>query len=70
MKEGCIKRYKTKKEFLSYIKNLLEGYDNMAIMTTIDGKEGIFELSYCAAIGEEVDKVMEGIGREVYLAGV
>lgn len=39
----------------------------MAIMTSIDAKKGIFELKYSSGMSDEVDKVMKGISREVYL---
>ncbi len=58
-------RYKAASCSLAKIKSLLEGYDNLAIMSTIDAREGLFELKFPEVIGDEVKMVMEGISEEV-----
>ena len=59
------KRYKTEPASLSRIKNLLEGYDNLAVMSTVDAKEGLFELKFPECLKEEVLSVMGGIREAV-----
>lgn len=60
-------RYKTEPHNLSFVKNLLEGYDDLAVMSAIDPKEGIFELICPAGLQDELKKVVCGIKREVRL---
>ena len=36
--------FKSAREDLVFIKSILEGYDNLAIMTTLDPTEGLFEV--------------------------
>ena len=61
------RRFKTEPPLLSKIKNLLEGYDGLTLMTTTEPKEGIFELLFTEGMAAELDSVMEGIGKEVPL---
>lgn len=37
-------KVKAPRESLAFIKAILEGYDNLAIMTTLDPKEGLLEI--------------------------
>lgn len=61
------RRFKTEPPLLSRVKNLLEGYDGLALMTTIEPKEGIFELLFTDGMAADVNLVMEGIGKELPL---
>lgn len=61
------KRFKTEPPLLSKIKNLLEGYDGLTIMTAVKPKEGIFELLFTEGMAAEVSTVMEGIAAEIPL---
>lgn len=38
------KVFKTSPYDLSFIKSIFEGYDNVAVMTTVSAKDGVFEL--------------------------
>jgi hypothetical protein len=61
------RRFKTEPPLLSKIKNLLEGYDGLTLMTTLEPKEGIFELLFTEGMAAELDSVIKGIGKEVPL---
>ena len=61
------RRFKTDPPLLSKLKNLLEGYDGLTIMTALEPKDGIFELLFTEGMEAEVDTVMEGIGKELPL---
>ncbi len=69
---GVSKRlqYKTESRLLSHVKNLLEGYDNLTLMTIVNAKEGHFELIFPEGRKDEVVSIMEGIGKEVNLKGL
>jgi len=64
------RRFKTGPPLLSKVKNLLEGYDGLTIMTAVEPKNGIFELVFTEGMAKEVDSVMEGIGKELPLDGI
>ena len=57
-------RYKTSTAGLARIKNLLEGYDNLALMTIKDTRDGIFELIVTEGMLDEVKDVMNAIREE------
>lgn len=59
------RRFRTEPRLLSHIKNILEGYDNLTVMSTVDAKEGLFELIYPESEEGEVLIVMKGIEKEV-----
>lgn len=61
------RRFKTEPCLLSKVKNLLEGYDGLTLMTAVEPKKGIFELLFTEGMVAELDSVMEGIGKEVPL---
>ncbi|MBE9536035.1 MAG: DUF4911 domain-containing protein [Proteobacteria bacterium] len=61
------RRFKTEPPLLSKIKNLLEGYDGLTIMTAVEPKKGIFELIFTEGLAAELDSVIKGIGKEVPL---
>ena len=51
----------------AYIKNLLEGYDNLVIMTILDGSNGIFELKFDSSMAEEAKTVLKALKEELDL---
>jgi len=59
-----IRRYKSESRFLSHIKNLVESYDNVAVMTAVDAKDGVFELQFPDGLKNDVWNMMEGIKAE------
>lgn len=61
------KRYKAQQQSFAYIKNLLEGYDNLAIMTILDGSAGLFDLKCHPSMKEELERVINSISEEIDL---
>lgn len=59
------RQFKTEGRLLSHIKNILEGYDNLTVMSTVDAKMGLFDVIYPESREEEVLIVMKGIKEEV-----
>lgn len=64
------RQFKTEARLLSHIKNILEGYDNLTVMSTVDARRGVFDLFFPESREEEVLRVMEGIKREVNIEGL
>lgn len=64
------RRFKTEPPLLSKVKNLLEGYDGLTIMTALEPKVGIFELLFTVEMAAELDSVINGIGKELPLSEI
>lgn len=64
------RRFKAERQSFAYIKNLLEAYDNLAVMTILDGQKGIFEVKSHDSMAEELEAVLRGISKEVDLEEV
>ena len=56
--------YKARREDLVLIKSVLEGYDNLAIMTTLDPVNGIFEIRVPCAVLSDIKDLMHQLGTE------
>ena len=54
-------QYQVDPSQLSYVKNLLEGYDNLGLMTTLDGQRGIFEIKAPLSMIKETERVVATI---------
>lgn len=61
------RRYRANNKSFAYIKNLLEGYDNLAIMTILGGPGGVFELKCDDSMAKELSTVVKWISKEVDL---
>ena len=58
-------QFKTEPRLLSHVKNLLEGYDNLTVMTVVNAQEGLFELIFPEGPEREVVSIMEEIKKEI-----
>jgi len=45
-----------------FLRFILEGYDNMYVLSTIDKKEGLVEIQYCACAQKELKEILLEIG--------
>jgi hypothetical protein len=64
------RRFKTAPPLLSKVKNLLEGYDGLTIMTAIEPKNGIFDLLFPEEMAQELGSVIKGICKELPLSEI
>ncbi len=46
---------------------ILEGYDNMFVLTTLDKHHGIVEVQYCESIFPQLRRILDEIGEEIGL---
>ena len=58
-------RYRADPGNISRIKNLLEGYDNVAVISIVNGRGGLFDILFLEGMEEEVRKVMDGLMGEI-----
>ncbi len=48
---------------------ILEGYDNMFVLSTIDKERGVVEIQYCSSIETQLMTILEEIGEEIGING-
>ncbi|RLC10352.1 MAG: DUF4911 domain-containing protein [Deltaproteobacteria bacterium] len=66
--EATIKRYyRIDRREIHYLKFILEGYDGVAAMKTIDPQEGLVALHIGPGCEEEVNMIIEDVGRRVQI---
>lgn len=52
---------------LAYVHFILESYEGLAVMSTIDQAEGIVQISYPPFFAAEVEGLLAALGQEVSL---
>ena len=57
------KRLIINREGIGFFKAILESYEEVGIMTVIDGKAGEIELIYPATAETDLDAIMKDMGR-------
>jgi shikimate 5-dehydrogenase len=53
-----------------YMKFILEAYEGMCTMSTIDGKRGIVQVNYTLPWAEDVARLMEALAGEITIVEV
>jgi hypothetical protein len=54
-------------EQIYFLKFILEGYDNLTIMSTVDQGEGVVELKYPPELEEDVKGVLQSMAQRINL---
>jgi len=54
-------------EQIYFLKFILEGYDNLTIMSTVDQREGVVELKYPSELEEDVRGVLRSMAERLKL---
>jgi len=57
--------YRLHRKDIAYFKFIIESYDGMAVVRTKDPYEAIVELMVAPGWEKDVDKVLEGLGKEI-----
>ncbi|GFO55887.1 hypothetical protein GMSM_28940 [Geomonas sp. Red276] len=50
---------------LVYMKFILEAYEGLSTMSTVDGKRGIVKVNYPLPFADDMAKLMEALGKEI-----
>ncbi len=53
-----------------FLRFILEGYDNMFVLTTVDKEKGLVEIQYCESVRQQLERILEEIGGEIGLENV
>ena len=48
-----------------FLRFILEGYDNMFVLTTVDKAKGLVEIQYCQCAFDELQQILQEIGEEI-----
>jgi len=66
---GSIVRYfRVNRRDLVYLKFILEGYDNMSVLTTVDAEAGIARLLVPAGFAADMAELVEALQQDIELA--
>lgn len=68
--EESIKYIRVQPTEIAFLKFLLEGYDGLASLTTVDPKIGIVSLCFPASLLIEVNEVLSGLAGEIAFAEI
>ena len=53
-----------------FLRFILEGYDNMFVLTTVDKTKGLVEIQYCQSVRQQLERILDEIGGEIGLKKV
>ena len=53
-----------------FLRFILEGYDNMFVLTTVDKDRGLVEIQYCQSVRLQLERIIDEIGGEIGLKKV
>ena len=61
------KRFRIDRREIAYLKFVLEGYDGLAVLTTLDAKTGLVALYVAPGCESEADEIMKDLGRDIMI---
>ena len=64
------RRFRLKKEDIAYLKFILEGYQGLAIMRTLDATQGVVEVFIPPGAEGDMELILTGLARELGLREV
>jgi len=59
------KKLRLDRRDIAYVKYILEGYEGLATVTTIDRSEAVVQLSIVPDFASDVDGILEALKREI-----
>ena len=57
--------FKVKRRDIAYMKFILESYEGLGVLRTIDPRSGIVEVMVPPGLEEDLEMVLEGLGDEI-----
>ena len=58
-----VKRVSMRRDAIGFFKAILESYEEVALLTVLDGKKGEVEIIYPSSVEETVRAIMEDMAR-------
>ena len=59
--------YRVEKSRIGFIKFIFEGYDNLAVLTTLDSAEGLVRLTIAPGCSSEAFAVMADLKKDIMI---
>jgi len=66
----CRKIVEVKRREISYLKFILEGYDGLVTVTTVDGNSGRVSLTFHPSVLPDVERILETLKQEIVLTEI
>lgn len=67
-KKSTIRRYyRVDRREISFLKFILEAYDGIAVLTTVDPRDGVVFLTVAPGCEADVDQVMKVLARDIMI---
>ena len=64
-KHSSLLRLEISPDRIHFLKFILEGYDNLAILSTIDAGQGLVEIRYPTEIEDDLSKLLQNIRPQI-----
>jgi hypothetical protein len=61
----CIKFFSVDRADIAYLRFIIESYDNLAILSTVDAKNGIVSLSVPYCLVEDAEQLVRALKSEI-----
>lgn len=68
--DDCYRYYRVSGKDLVYLKFVLEAYEGLSTMSTVDTKNGIVQVVYPESFAPDVEGLMEAISTEITVTKV
>ncbi len=68
--ETMTRHYRIDRREISFLRFILEAYDGIAVVTTIDAASGIVAIRVAPGCGEEVDEILEDLKKNILIEGL
>ena len=66
----CRKIVEVARREISYLKFILEGYDGLVTVTTVDGNSGRVSLTFHPSVLPDVERILETLKQEIVLTEI
>ncbi len=70
MVETIKKYYRVDRREISFLKFILEAYDGLAVLTTIDSKKGIVEINIAPGCEADVKMILQDLKQNVMIENI
>ena len=61
------KRFRVDRREIAYLKFILEGYDGLAVLTTLDARAGLIALYISSGCESEADEIMKDLSKQIMI---
>lgn len=65
--QGIKQYYRVDKSKIGFLRFIIEAYDNLALMTTLDAREGLVVLNIAPGCEDTAKALMDSLGADFYV---